>query len=169
MYRIRAKHRSLTEEVAELVSLDLCIEAGEQRIARLALLVNRPDSADGHARTRILIETIAESVQRLRAYRAIVVRVILASEKNRNRSVRSDDAAEGSVFQDRGTTGELARAIDAEMCALVMEHGAQKRSEGAAGRLNRYQEIEFLQGALERLGVGRHVILPYIERFVHSR
>jgi hypothetical protein len=169
MYRIRAKHRSLEEEVAELVSLDLYIRAGEQQIARLALLVDRPASADGHARTRNLFETVTESVQRLRAYRAIVVRVILADEKNRDRSVRSSDTEERSVFQDRGAKGQSARDIDAEMCALVMEHGAQQGGDSLPGRLNRYHEIETLQAALERLGVERHAILPYIERFVRPQ
>lgn len=164
MFEFRAKHeRSLEDEVAELVSTDLFIAAGDRWIAHLSVLATRPNSADGHARTRILIETIKESVHRLRAFRAVVVGVILTYDTNHNRPAGSAIEDIHSIFRSNSVEGEMARAIDAEMCMLVKQHGAPAGRDGLEDRLNRYREIEALQGALRWLGVGRHAMLPYIE------
>jgi hypothetical protein len=164
MIESRSTHeRSLGDEVAELVATDLCILAGDRRIADLRVLARRPNSVDGHATTQSLIETITESILRLRAFRSVVVDMILGYDKNQNLPADATVEEINPIFHANNVSGERARAIDAELCTLVKQHGATIKLDGTEERLNRYKEIEALQSALRQLGVDRRAMLPYIK------
>ena len=156
MYEISARHeRSFEEEMAELVSTDLHIAAGVRRIADLELLASRPNSADGSAAARMLIKTIVESVNRLRAFRAVVVDEILNYDKRHGR--RAGSAAEDidPIFRDACVESELVKAIDAKIRRLVGQHASPIGRDGAEGRFNCYREIEMLRRALDLLRAQR--------------
>jgi len=146
--------------MSALVRTDLHIVAGNRRIAHLKKLACSAHSADGLEMSSRLIETLTESVIRLRAYRAVIVKTIFDDEKSGEGCPDNSNP----VFYNPGAVGQLARAIDKTIGALVASHGTQAAAEGKKSRMNCYSEIEALRRELEVLGVDRSEMLPYMER-----
>jgi hypothetical protein len=66
------------------------------------------------------------------------------------------------IFNDPGRDGQIARALNVALHALVVHHGMTADSEGEQVRLNFSAQIEELRRALELLGVARDEVLPYM-------
>ena len=159
-----AHKRTLEAEMTALVRTDLHIAAGKERIANLQALANSPHREGALEMNARLIETVTESVTRLRAYRALLVDAVVFHETSSDQC--SDE--KNPVFDDAGPVGRLARAIDNAIGALVARHGTQATSKSHKDILTCYLEIEALRHELEVLGVDRSEMLPYMERFSSS-
>ena len=57
------------------------------------------------------------------------------------------------IFSDPGRDGQLARALNVALQALVVHHGMHAHSDGGEITLNFYEEIQALKRALAILGV----------------
>ena len=66
------------------------------------------------------------------------------------------------IFQEAGREGELARALNVALHALVVHTGMHANSEGEAIQLNFTGEIETVRRALALLGVDPSETLPYL-------
>lgn len=154
--------RTLEAEISALVRTDLHIAAGNDRIAKLKVLAHSPHPEGALEANARLIETVAESVSRLRAYRTLIVDAVVNYETSNDRC--SDE--KNPVFRDPGPVGRLARALDNAIGVLVARHGTRVTAEGEKETC--YSEIEALRRELEAIGVDRSEMLPYMERFRRS-
>ena len=66
------------------------------------------------------------------------------------------------IFDEPGRDGELARALNVALHALVVHTGMRAISEGEEIALNFAGEIETVQRALALLGVDPSETLPYL-------
>ncbi|SAL25387.1 hypothetical protein [Caballeronia telluris] len=72
------------------------------------------------------------------------------------------------LFKDPGRDGEIARALNVALQALVVHHGMKAISEGENITMNFAAPIETVRRALEILGVRRDEILPYMAAATHD-
>ncbi|SAL85714.1 hypothetical protein AWB68_07776 [Caballeronia choica] len=70
--------------------------------------------------------------------------------------------ATNTIFDEPGRDGELARALNVALHALVLHNGMRAVSEGKEITLNFAGEIETVQRALALLGVDPSETLPYL-------